>query len=339
MMQQRKKVLITGGAGFVGSNLSRTLLDNGAFVDCADNLITGRVAAIQPLRSMREFRFLKVDITSPDFLNMAMGVRYDEIYHLACPTGVPNIKIYGEEMLRTCSIGTDNVLQVARAHNAKVVYASSAEVYGDPEVFPQDEEYCGNVNPVGPRSAYEEGKRFGETLARLYAEKYQVDAKIVRIFNTFGVGMSPNDTRVIPRFLKQIRERCNITVYGDGTQTRAHLYVADLISALLIVMSKGACGEVYNVGGERQLNIMDLIELLRELTPLPVEVEHLPHFIEDHAGRLPMTSKVSALGWRPRVEIRDGLRRMLVHHDMPVYMDNEALDRGHYFLYPPVPTS
>ena len=319
MMQNKRNVLVTGGAGFIGSNLCSALIESGAYVDCVDNLITGRLEAIQHLRSSERFRLLRADITDPAFMMMSVGTHYHEIYHLACPTGVPNIKTYGEEMLRTCSTGTENVLQIARAHNAKFVYTSSAEVYGNPEIFPQAEDYCGNVNAVGPRSAYEEGKRYGETLTRLYSQKYCVHAKIVRIFNTFGVGMSPDDSRVIPRFLKHIRDRRPVIVYGDGTQTRTYLYIHDLIAALQIVMDRGDSGEVYNVGGEQQYSIVELVELIRSVTPAPVRVGYEPHFIEDHVGRLPMTAKVKELGWQPRVDIKTGLRHMLSSYGIPTY--------------------
>jgi nucleoside-diphosphate-sugar epimerase len=325
MRQDRKTVLVTGGAGFIGSNLCASLLKDDVYVDCVDNLITGRVEAIQHLRSSHRFRLLQMDITDPAFFLMALNTRYDEVYHLACPTGVPNIKTYGEQMLRTCSTGTEHVLQIARTHNAKIIYTSSAEVYGNPVIFPQSEEYCGNVNSVGPRSAYEEGKRYGEALTRLYSEKYCADAKIVRIFNTFGVGMSPEDSRVMPRFLKQIRDRESIIVYGDGKQTRTYLYVDDLISALQIVMARGRSGGVYNIGGEQQHSIVELIEIIRSLTPAPVKVQYRPHFIEDHSGRQPMTSKVKELGWQPRVDIATGLRRMLVSWDIPTYDADDRL--------------
>jgi len=316
-----KKVLVTGGAGFIGSNLSKTLLDTGASVDCVDSLITGRIESIASLRSNKRFRYFKFDITDRDFFNTFAKEHYDEIYHLACPTGVPNIQLYGEEMLKTCSIGTDNILRLACTHNAKVLYTSSAEVYGDPEVFPQHEEYCGNVHPTGPRSAYEEGKRFSETLVRSYAEKYQIDAKIVRIFNTFGIGMSPDDTRVIPRFLKLIKEGKKIIIYGDGTQTRTHLYVDDLIAGLLMVQEKGCAGEVYNVGGDKQLTIADLAELIKSLTTLNVDIEYQPHFIEDHSGRQPMVSKVKELGWDRYIDVSEGLIRMLPSYGVPVRDD------------------
>lgn len=320
-MSCNKKVLVAGGSGFIGSNLSRALLDAGASVDCVDSLITGRIESIDSLRSHRRFRYFKFDITDRDFFNTFSKEHYDEIYHLACPTGVPNIQLYGEEMLKTCSIGTDNILRLACTHNAKVLYASSAEVYGDPEVFPQHEEYSGNVHPTGPRSAYEEGKRFSEALVRAYVEKYQLDAKIVRIFNTFGIGMSPDDTRVIPRFLKLIKEGKKIVIYGDGTQTRTHLYVDDLIAGLMMVLENGCAGEVYNVGGDKQLTIADLAELIKSLTTLTVDVEYQPHFIEDHSGRHPMVSKVKELGWDPHIDVTEGLVRMLPSYGVPVRDD------------------
>jgi nucleoside-diphosphate-sugar epimerase len=327
-MREEKNVLVTGGAGFIGSNLCRALLADGAHVDCVDNLITGDIAAIQPLRDNGRFRFFKLDVARKSFVTTVMNRRYDDVYHLACPTGVPNIRTYGEEMIRTCSIGTANVLEVATTHNARLVYSSSAEVYGDPEVFPQREAYCGRVDPVGPRSAYEEGKRFGEAMVRLYAEKYLLDAKIVRIFNTFGVGMRIEDSRVVPHFIRRVRDGKSVIIYGDGNQTRTYLYVADLIAALQTIMGLGARGEVYNVGGEQQLSILELVELLRGLTPLPVDVEHRPHFIEDHGGRLPMTAKVRALGWEPTVSIQEGLRRTLLSYDLPVHDAGPAAARG-----------
>lgn len=317
-MSDRKQALVVGGAGFIGSNLCRTLVRQGYVVDCVDNLITGCIEAIQPLRANPRFRFLKLDITESAFSSAALARRYDEIYHLACPTGVPNIAILGEEMIQTCSVGTDNVLRVASAHDARVVFASSAEVYGDPQQFPQNEGYCGNVDPVGPRSAYEEGKRFGESLTRLYASKYNVDAKIVRIFNTFGVGMRLSDSRVIPSFLRCLQAGRALTIYGDGQQTRTHLYVDDLLDGIRLVCEAGASGEVYNIGGREPLTILELIEILRATTPLPIETVHLPHFIEDHNGRQPKTDKVTELGWRQRVSIQEGLRRMLASFDLPV---------------------
>lgn len=310
-METAKRILVTGGAGFIGSNLCRSLLQAGAEVDCVDNLITGRMAAVSPLRSSRRFRFFLFDVADRDFTRTFADFHYDEIYHLACPTGVPNIPSLGEEMLRTCATGTENVLRLACARNARVLYTSSAEVYGDPRMFPQGEDYCGDVSPVGPRSAYEEGKRYGEAILKMFVDKYEIDARIVRVFNTFGRGMSPEDTRLIPSFLRRLSRGEKIIIYGDGTQTRTHLYIDDLLAGFHYVMQKGQAGEAYNVGGERQMSVAGLAQLLGELTSTEVAVEYRPHFTEDHAGRQPLLTKVKALGWSPRVDITEGLCRML----------------------------
>ncbi len=318
-MNRKRRALVTGGAGFVGSNLCRHLLESGAAVDCVDNLITGRRESISNLDENASFQFFEVDISDPEFVSAFKSNDYDEIFHLACPTGVPNIGPMAEEMLVTCSTGTDNVLKLARENQAKLVYTSSAEVYGDPEVFPQTESYNGNVDPIGPRSAYEEGKRFSESLVAMYVKKYQVEAKIVRLFNTFGSGMSPDDTRVIPQFLKQIREGKKIVIYGDGTQNRVHMHVSDLIRGLTLVMEKGTPGEVYNIGGAKQMTIKELAELIDSLTPMPVDIEFRPHFIEDHGGRLPDTTKIRQLGWQPTVSTTEGLLEMMPKYGVRIF--------------------
>lgn len=323
-MDKPKRILVTGGAGFIGSNLCRVLLQQGAEVDCVDNLITGRMAAIAPLRPSECFRFFHFDVADREFLKTFADFHYDEIFHLACPTGVPNIPFLGEEMLRTCSVGTENVLRLACARNARVLYTSSAEVYGDPQTFPQGEDYCGDVSPVGPRSAYEEGKRYGEAILTMFVKKYHIDAKIVRIFNTFGRGMSPEDTRLIPSFLRRLSRGQRIIIYGDGTQTRTHLYIEDLLSGLFMVMADGQAGEAYNIGGEKQMSVSELADLLRDLTSLDLAVEHHPHFTEDHAGRLPLLNKVKALGWVPRVDITEGLRLMLPDYGIPLREEEAA---------------
>lgn len=324
-MQTKTRVMVTGGAGFVGSNLCRYLLDKDYTVDCIDNLITGRRESISDLEVNQSFRFFKTDITDPDFVSAFRVSNYDEVFHLACPTGVPNIHPMAEEMLMTCSIGTGNVLKLVHKCNAKLVYTSSAEIYGDPEVFPQTECYNGNVNPIGPRSAYEEGKRFSESLVSMYAKKHLVEAKIVRLFNAFGSGMSPEDTRVIPQFLKQIRLGQKITIYGDGNQNRAHMHVDDLIQGLMLVMGKGIPGDVYNIGGSKQMTIKQLAELIDSLTPMPVDIEYRPHFIEDHGGRLPDTSKVRDLGWMHSVSTTEGLLEMMPNYGVITHEPNQFL--------------
>lgn len=304
-----KRVLITGGAGFVGSNLTRVLLETGAEVDAVDSLITSQMDTVRPNLGKPGYSFTKHDVCDPDFVSRFETRGYDEIFHLACPTGVPNIKILGEEMIDTCSTGTKNVLALARALDAKCLYASSAEMYGEPEVFPQHEGYCGQVDPVGPRSAYEEGKRFGETITRLFAEKYGVDARIIRIFNTYGPNMSPMDQRVIPQFLKRILEGEPLVVYGDGGQKRTFCYADDLIAGFFVAMEKGAAGEVYNIGGEDQLSILDLVEAVKASIGAEVEIDFRPHFINDHSSRRPDTTKIRSLGWQPKIRIGEGLAR------------------------------
>ncbi|MCU7843914.1 MAG: GDP-mannose 4,6-dehydratase [Candidatus Thiodiazotropha sp. (ex Monitilora ramsayi)] len=326
-MSSIKNILVTGGAGFVGSNLCRHLVTSGSIVDCVDNLITGREESISDLMDYNSFQFIKKDITDSDFVSIFKQNNYDEIFHLACPTGVPNIGRLAEEMLITCSKGTDNVLTLARLCNAKLVYTSSAEVYGDPKVFPQTESYNGDVDPVGPRSAYEEGKRFSEALVSMYVKKYGVDAEIVRLFNTFGSGMSPDDTRVIPQFFKKIRLGENIVIYGDGNQTRAHMHVKDLVRGLVLVTAKGTPGDVYNIGGSKQMTIKQLAELIDSLTSSTVNIEYRPHFIEDHGGRLPDTNRIQSLGWKPVVSIAEGLLEMMPGHGVPINKNIENMSK------------
>lgn len=321
MTNYMRDVLVTGGSGFIGSNICRSLLDEGARVVCVDSLITGSIDSVKPLVSRDGFRFIRQDITEDRFVDIAMERRYDEIYHLACPTGVPNIRKYGEEMLRVCSVGTNNVLQIARHHGSRLVFTSSAEVYGDPEVSPQHETYTGNVDPIGPRSAYEEGKRFSEALLKMYVDKYGVDAKIARVFNAFGVGMSTEDTRVIPGFVEKIRRGHDVTIYGDGTQTRTHMYVDDLVAGLKLIMERGRPGEAYNIGGQDEIRISELFEKIRSLVHGDISARFEPHFIEDHLGRRPLVEKVRDLGWNQQVSVEEGLKRMLRAHGIPLKED------------------
>ena len=304
-------VLVTGAAGFIGSNLCRTLLKQGCEVYAVDNLITGRFENIVPFLGSKRFHFIKLDIIQPAFRKMFHLIRVNEIYDLACPTGVPNIKIMGEEMILTNSLGTLHIMELARRHSARVLFTSSAEIYGQPEVTPQNEDYNGNVNPLGPRSAYEEGKRFSESIIRMYADKYNVNAKIVRIFNTYGPGMSLADQRVMPQFLLSIRSGKNLIIYGTGEQTRTFVYIDDLVRGLILIMQKGNKGEPYNIGGEEQVTIKQLALILKELTDYENEITFSPHFIEDHNHRQPNIEKVKSLGWQQTITLKQGLQRML----------------------------
>lgn len=310
--RNRNRCLIAGGAGFVGANLSRYLLDHGAEVDCVDNLSTGRLANVADLRRRPGFNFIDLDVTDGDGCERLLRRRYTHVYHLACPTGVPNIALMGDQMLLASSIGTFNLLKIARRSGAKFLFTSTAEVYGDPQVFPQAETYPGNVDPVGPRSAYEEGKRFGEAMTRFLGRKYEIDAFVVRIFNTYGPGMSPSDQRVIPQMLSSMIEGKPVRIFGDGSQNRTFLHIEDLIGGLTAVMDRGEPGEVYNVGGSEQVTIRQLFQLVRSVTGLKATAKLTKHFIADHRGRCPDTSKVEALGWRQNVSLADGIRESYV---------------------------
>jgi len=305
------KILVTGGAGFIGSSLCHSLLAKGFEVFAVDNLITGKKENLTPLLNRNKFHFDELDIISPEFLQKFRDIKFGQIYHLACPTGVPNIKKFGEEMLLTCSVGTLNVIELAKMHGAKLLFSSTAEVYGEPEVFPQRENYTGNVNPIGPRSAYEEGKRYAESLIAMITKKYGVDAKIVRVFNTYGPNMHEDDHRVIPRFIKQITSNGNITIYGDGRQSRTFLYIDDLIEGLLLIMKKGKAGEVYNAGSKKQTTVTELAELLLKISKRQNGIKYEPHFIEDHNHRLPSVEKIESLGWQQKISLEEGLKKTI----------------------------
>jgi len=308
--KNKKFILITGAAGFVGSSMSERQLENGHIVHGIDNLITGSRTNLNRLQSHSNFHFDEIDINDSSALLRVQRNHYDEIYHFACPTGVPNIRTYGEEMMRTCSTGTENILRIARQVDAPVLYTSSAEMYGDPEVFPQMESYHGNVDPVGARASYEEGKRFGESLVRLYCDKYNVKGKIVRIFNSYGPNMSKSDTRLIPNTFANIKAGRAITIYGDGKQTRTHLFISDLLAGLETVMNKGDYAAPYNVGGNKQLTINQLVSEISILIGTNIPVEYKDHYIEDHRGREPDISRVTSLGWSIKSDLPTGLRSM-----------------------------
>ncbi len=310
--QTQVPVLVTGGAGFVGSSLCRVLLDMGCEVYAVDNLITGRKENIEELLTNDRFSFFELDINSPQFSEMFEDVPVRRVYHLACPTGVPNITILATEMLQTCSIGTIRVMDIAKKHNASVVFSSSCEVYGQPEVCPQPVSYTGNVSPIGPRCPYEEGKRFSESIMITYQRKYNIDAKIVRIFNTYGPRMSPSDQRVMPQFLKSILTGDTLKIYGDGMQTRTFCFVDDLVQGLLLAMYFGKPGQVFNVGGTAQITMRELAETMIELTgSKDAKIEYIPHFTEDHTNRMPDTAAIEELGWTQQVSLRDGLLQFI----------------------------
>lgn len=303
-----KHVLVTGGAGFIGANLCKKLLDNGCKVTAVDNLITSNGKNIKALSENPNFRFIKHDITKP--FPKILNTRYfilDTVFHLACPTGVSNLTKLAEEMLLTCSVGTQNVLKLALKNKAKLVFTSSSEVYGNPEKFPQNENYTGNVNSVGLRSPYEEGKRFSESLIIMYVRKYGLDASIARVFNTYGPLMSKDDSRVIPKFLNQILKNIPLTVEGKGKQTRTFCYVDDLVDGLLLLEKRGRKGEVYNLGSDKEISIKNLAKEILKLTKSNAGIKNTHRPSHDHNGRRPTLIKIKKLGWKQKTNLKDGL--------------------------------
>lgn len=299
-------ILVTGAAGFVGKNLCSLLLSIGHTVIALDNFKTSSKNDLDDLLKQKSFQFFRRDIVEPlpEFFNR---LEIEQIYHLACPTGVSNVIHLGEEMLLTSSIGTKNILDFAKKKRSTIVFTSSSEVYGNPLVSPQGEDYTGNVDPTGIRSTYEEGKRFAEALAVWYARRYKLNAKIVRLFNTYGPGMNLSDTRVIPTFIKQALRGDMITIQGDGHQKRTFCYVDDTIKALMTVMEKGKAGEVYNIGSTQEITIRELAQLIKKITYSNASIRSVPRPSHDHEHRMPKLMKVQQLGWRFTTSLQKGL--------------------------------
>ncbi len=306
-------ILVTGGAGFLGSNLVKKLLDSQAEVFVVDNLSTG---SLKHRSLVDEKHFFEMDIAGPN-LTATLGNRnkfhFDEIYNLACPTGVPNIapEKLGEQMLDACTIGMKNVLELTKIHRARFLHVSSSEVYGEPQVFPQNETYTGNVDPIGFRAPYEEGKRVSETLTKLFVTKYGVKGSIVRLFNVYGPGMSLQDTRFIPTFIRQGLAGEPITIQGDGEQKRSLCYASDLIAGLKLVMNKGHNGEVYNLGSKEEFSVLQCANLVLELLNSQSEIRFVPRPPHDHSARCPDLRKIQQLGWEPKISLREGLLTMI----------------------------
>jgi len=301
------KILVTGAAGFLGANLTEYLLGQGHEVLGIDNFITGSRKNIEELSGKPNFKFFEADIVTLTPVAKASFSQVDQVYHLACPTGVPNLAPLAEEMLLACSVGTKNILDIALQNKASFVFTSSSEIYGNPEKFPQAESYSGNVDPTGLRSPYEEGKRFSEALVAMYSRKHGLDAKIVRVFNTYGPRMSEKDTRVIPNFIRQITKEEPLTVHGDGQQRRTFCYVDDLIAGLELVMEKGKAGEVYNLGGDEEITIAALASLVAEVFGAQSGLKQEERPKHDHQARMPQLSRVKALGWSPQTTLKEGL--------------------------------
>jgi len=299
-----KRILVTGGAGFLGSHLCERLLNEGNDVICLDNFFTGSKSNIVHLLKNPYFELVRHDVTTPIFIEV------DEIYNLACPASPIHYQYNAIKTVKTSVMGAINMLGLAKRLKAKILQASTSEVYGDPEIHPQPESYWGNVNPIGPRSCYDEGKRCAETLFVNYHDQNDVDIKIARIFNTYGPRMHPNDGRVVSNFIVQAIKNQDITIYGRGTQTRSFMYVDDLVEALIRLMNtnNGVTGPV-NLGNPNEFSILELANLVLELTGSSSKISYQSLPVDDPIQRRPDITLAKKLlnGWEPRIQLRDGL--------------------------------
>ena len=310
-MSVPKKVLITGGAGFIGSHLCERLLSDGNDVLCVDNYFTGAKDNIADLLDNPRFEIMRHDVTFP------LYVEVDEIYNLACPASPVHYQYDPVQTTKTSVHGAINMLGLAKRLRAKVFQASTSEVYGDPEVHPQHESYWGNTNPIGPRSCYDEGKRCAETLFFDYWRQHQLQIKIARIFNTYGPRMHPNDGRVVSNFIVQALQGDDITLYGDGSQTRSFCYVDDLVEAFVRIMATDDdfVGPV-NIGNPGEFTILQLAEKVIEFVGSTSKIVNKPLPMDDPTRRRPdITLAQEKLGWEPKVELDEGLRLTIDYFD------------------------
>ncbi|REG89948.1 UDP-glucuronic acid decarboxylase family protein [Winogradskyella sediminis] len=299
-----KRILVTGGAGFVGSHLCERLLNEGNEIICLDNYFTGSKQNIEHLMDHHYFELVRHDITNPYM------VEVDEIYNLACPASPIHYQYNPIKTIKTSVMGAINMLGLAKRVGAKILQASTSEVYGDPSVHPQPESYWGNVNPIGLRSCYDEGKRCAETLFMDYHNQNAVDVKIIRIFNTYGPNMNPQDGRVVSNFIVQALKGDDITIFGDGTQTRSFQYVDDLVEGMHRMMNSrdGFVGPV-NIGNPVEFTMLELAKEVIDLTNSNSKITYLPLPQDDPLQRQPNISlaKKELNGWEPKVQLREGL--------------------------------
>jgi len=313
------KALVAGGAGFIGSHLCKRLIEKGLDVFCVDNLITGNLKNIKELRRSKRFHFFKADVSAPFDPRICEG-GFDYIFHLASPAS-PNPRSplsylnHPFETLTVNSEGTRNLLYLSQLFGAKFLFASTSEIYGDPKVTPQREDYWGNVNPNGLRSCYDEAKRFGEALTMGYYRHFLTDVRIVRIFNTYGPKMDPKDGRVIVNFINQALKNEPITIYGTGHQTRSFCYIADLVDGLIMAMfSPNTKGEVINLGNSNEFTVLSLARQIKHLTGSSSKIVYQPLPEDDPTNRCPDLSKArELLGYSPSFSLREGLLNTIAY--------------------------
>ncbi|MFC5701168.1 GDP-mannose 4,6-dehydratase [Cohnella faecalis] len=307
------KILVTGAAGFLGSHLAYQLIQKGHQIIGIDNLSSGRLDNVLPLMETGRFLFIPFDITSHHVLTLDALAGIEEIYHLASPASPKFYQSLPFGTIAVNTIGTSFMLELAKTNNAKIVYTSTSEAYGDPQVHPQQEDYRGNVNTWGPRACYDESKRLGEVYCYEYFHRYQVPVKVARIFNTYSAGLQNDDGRVISNFVTQALRQTEITVYGDGSQTRSFCYVDDTILALQLMMENdSANGEIINIGNPSDYSILEVAKLVQKLTrsSSPITFRPLPE--DDPKLRRPVIDKAKKLlDWQPKVSLEEGLNRTI----------------------------
>ena len=322
-MNHQPSVLITRGTGFIGSHLCEEFIKKEFKVICVDNLITGQKKNIQHLLDNPNFQFINADVSKYSTIkklssiinHQSLVINY--ILHFASPAGPnPNSpKSYIQYPVKTYlvnSIGTHYLLELARKNKAEFIFASTSEVYGDPKQHPQKETYFGNVNPIGPRSCYDESKRFGEMAVATFSKKYKLKAKIIRIFNTYGPKMNPDDGRAIPQFILQALNNKPITIYGRGEQTRSFCFIDDLIKGIILIINKANAGEVFNLGSNKEIQIITLAKMIKKLTNSSSRLEFKPLPTDDPKKRKPDLEKIKkAVNWKPEILIGQGLQKTI----------------------------
>ncbi|MDZ4777788.1 MAG: UDP-glucuronic acid decarboxylase family protein [Alphaproteobacteria bacterium] len=310
-MHLQQRILVTGGAGFIGSHLCERLLRAGADVLCVDNFYTGARANVASLMDAPGFELMRHDVTFP------LHVEVDEIYNLACPASPIHYQYDPVKTTKTSVHGSINLLGLAKRRRAKILQASTSEVYGDPAVHPQPEEYWGNVNPIGPRSCYDEGKRCAETLFFDYHRQHQLRIKVARIFNTYGPHMHPNDGRVVSNFIMQALRNEPITIYGDGMQSRSFCYVADMVDGIVRLMATpDAVTGPINLGNPVEVTMLDLAQRIMDLTGARSKLVMMPAPEDDPRQRQPVIDKAREhLGWTPTTPLTEGLKRTIAYFE------------------------
>lgn len=317
MNTNKMNIIITGGAGFIGSHLCTFLIDQGHSVLCIDNLSSGNGKNLEKLIFHENFYFQETDVINIyksktlNYINKLFNGKVDQIYHLACPASPKFYQKNPINTINTCINGTQNILEIAKIYNSTVLFTSTSEIYGEPAEHPQTEEYRGNVNTIGIRACYDEGKRLAETLMMEYNRLYGINVKIVRIFNTYGPNMREDDGRVISNFVYQMKNNDDITIYGDGRQTRSLCYIDDMVEGLVLMMNSIEIGPI-NLGNPEEISIIDLVKTMLDIYPTKSIIKFCELPKDDPTKRCPDITKANILlKWKPKINLKDGLLRTI----------------------------